>query len=65
MQHSIQHSLRPRDAAKAIGVALPTFWRFTKRPDSPPLIRLSKRCTVVDGPALIAWRDAQLKGGSQ
>lgn len=64
MQSTIQQSLRPRDAAKAIGVSLPTFWRYSKRADFPKLIRLSKRCTLVDGPALIEWRDAQMVKGA-
>ena len=35
-----------------------------KRPDFPKLIRLSKRCTLVDGPSLIEWRDAQMAKGA-
>ena len=52
-------SARPKKAAQILGVALPTFWRYAKRPDFPKLRKLSSRCTVVDVDELIAWRDAQ------
>lgn len=54
-----RRSARPKQAAEIIGVAVPTFWRYTRRPDFPKLRKLSPRCTVVDVDELIAWRDAQ------
>jgi len=51
---------RPKQAAEYLGIGVATFWRWAKeRPDFPKMIRLSARCTVVDGDQLIAWRDAQ------
>ena len=53
-------SFRPKQAAALLGISLPTLWRWIKeRQDFPKPIRLSARCTVLDGAALIAWRDAQ------
>ena len=53
-------SLRPKQAAELFGIGVATFWRWTKeRHDFPKMIRLSARCTVVDGDQLVAWRDAQ------
>ena len=43
-----------------LGIGVATFWRWAKeRHDFPKMIRLSARCTVVDGEQLVAWRDAQ------
>ena len=43
-----------------LSAAARTLWRWIKeRPDFPRPIRLSARCTVIDGDQLIAWRDAQ------
>jgi predicted DNA-binding transcriptional regulator AlpA len=51
---------RPKQAAEYLSVGVATFWRWSKeRDDFPKLIRLSARCTVVDGDQLVAWRDAQ------
>jgi prophage regulatory protein len=51
---------RPKQAAEFLGIGVATFWRWAKeRHDFPKMIRLSARCTVVDGDQLIAWRDAQ------
>lgn len=53
-------SIRPKQAAKYLGIALSTYWRWVKeRPDFPKPIRLSARCTVADLGDLIAWRDSQ------
>ena len=53
-------SYRPKQAAEYLGIGVATFWRWTKeRHDFPKMIRLSARCTVVDGDQLVAWRDAQ------
>lgn len=39
--------LRPRDAAKRLGIALSTFWLWAKNdPDFPRLIRLGKTTSV-------------------
>ena len=60
MNKPISKSFRPKKAAEFLGIGVATFWRWTKeRPDMPPLIRLSARCTVIDGDQLVAWRDAQ------
>lgn len=56
-------SYRPKPAAELLGIGTATLWRWIKeRPDFPKPIRLSARCTVFDGDALIAWRDGQHKG---
>ena len=53
-------SLRPKQAAKFLGIGVNTFWRYAReRPDFPKLIRFSSRCTTVTQDALVAWRDAQ------
>ncbi|MDP2367559.1 helix-turn-helix transcriptional regulator [Rhodoferax sp.] len=53
-------SYRPRQAADLLGIGIATLWRWSKaRADFPKPIRLSARCTVFDGNALVAWRDAQ------
>lgn len=62
--HELSHrqagrSVRPKDAAIALGISLPTFWRWQKqRQDMPRGMRLSPRCTVYDLDALIQWRDS-------
>ncbi len=55
----VSKSFRPKQAAELLGIGVATLWRWTKRPDFPKAIRLSARCTVFDGNALTAWRDAQ------
>lgn len=58
----VSKSFRPKQAAAFLGIGVATYWRWAKeRADFPALIRLSARCTVVDGDQLIAWRDAQAK----
>jgi len=53
-------SYRPKQAAELLGIGVATLWRWSKeRADFPKPIRLSARCTVFDGVALLAWRDAQ------
>lgn len=55
-------SLRPKQAAELLGIGVATLWRWIKlRNDFPRPLRLSSRCTVLDGGELIAWRDAQGK----
>lgn len=48
--------LRPKDAAKRLGIAHSTFWKLVSAdPDFPPLLRLGKRCTSVSAAALDAY----------
>lgn len=48
--------LRPKDAAKRMGIGLSTFWKMAGTdPDFPPLLRLGKRCTSVSAAALDAY----------
>jgi prophage regulatory protein len=55
-------SYRPKQAAELLGIGTATLWRWIKeRPDFPKPIRLSARCTVLSGDALIAWRDGPHK----
>ncbi len=62
MSQIANRSYRPKQAAELLGIAPSTLWRWIKeRPEFPRPIRLSARCTVLDGAALIAWRDAQGK----
>jgi prophage regulatory protein len=59
-------SYRPSQAAELLGISLPTLWRWIKeRQDFPRPMRLSARCTVLDGHSLMAWRDAQGKAVSK
>ena len=60
MNKSFRQSYRPKQAAEFLGIGVATVWRWIKeRPDFPRPIRLSARCTVIDGAQLVAWRDAQ------
>ena len=60
MNKSFRQSYRPKQAAEFLGIGVATVWRWIKeRPDFPRPIRLSARCTVIDGDQLVAWRDAQ------
>lgn len=57
-------SFRPKKAAEFLGIGNATLWRWAKeRADFPKPRRLSARCTVFDSSELMAWRDAQVKGG--
>lgn len=48
--------LRPKDAARRLGIAQSTFWKIVSTdPDFPPLMRLGKRCTSVSAAALDAY----------
>ena len=59
-------SARPKQAAQLLGIGIATFWRWAKeRSDFPKARNLSARCTVFDVGELIAWRDAQGKGGQK
>lgn len=53
-KHDIQ--LRPKYAAKRMGVCLSTFWKLASNdPDFPPLMRLGTRCTSISAAALDAY----------
>lgn len=66
VNHTHRRSYRPKQAAELLGISPPTLWRWLKeRKDFPRPSRLSSRCTVFDGDALIAWRDAQGKEAAQ
>jgi predicted DNA-binding transcriptional regulator AlpA len=47
-------ALRPRDAAKAIGVSERTLWNLTNRGEGPPSVRLGS-LTVYPVADLVAW----------
>lgn len=48
--------LRPKDAAKRMGVGHSTFYKLANNdPDFPPLLRLGRRCTSVSAAALDAY----------
>lgn len=52
MQHS-DTQLRPRQAAQRLGIAISTFWVWSKTdPDFPKLHHFGKRCTSVSAAAL-------------
>jgi len=58
---TVNQSLRPKDAALLLGLAISTLWRMAKeRADFPRPRRLSARCTVFDRDELLVWRDAQM-----
>lgn len=57
--------LRARQGASLLGVSLPTYWRYAKRPDFPAARKLSRGVTIWIENELIVWRDAQQsKGGT-
>jgi len=63
--------LRPKDAAKTLGISLATFWLWAKKdPDFPPLVKIGPRCTAVRVSDLKAFvdnkqaRDACGRGGN-
>jgi predicted DNA-binding transcriptional regulator AlpA len=45
------------DVARALGVTRNTVWNLANRPDFPPRIRLSERCTRWPKAAVIAFID--------
>lgn len=48
--------LRPKEAAKVLGIAVSTFWKIAANdPDFPKLMRLGKRCTSISAKALDAY----------
>lgn len=52
-------SIRPKEVAELLGISVPTVWRWVKRPDFPPPIRMSSRVTCWTVGEILAWRDAQ------
>ncbi len=66
MNHNEQaRSLRPRQAAKFLGIGESTLWRLIKeRKDFPRPIKLGTRTTVLLQDELVAWRNAQPKVGA-
>ncbi len=60
MEAAHSRSVRPKQAAAYLGIALPTLWRWLKeRDDFPRPIKLGPRTTVWPLEKLAAWRDAQ------
>lgn len=55
-------SLRVKEVAEIFGVTPPTVWRWARRDDFPPAIRMSSRVTCWNLGELLAWRDAQKVG---
>lgn len=48
-EHRTKRALRPAQAAKKLGVSLPTLWRYARsNPAFPRPIKLSERVTVFD-----------------
>ncbi len=57
-------NLRPRDAARALGIGLSTFWLKAKTdPDFPVLISLGPKSTVVREADLEAYIEKKAAGG--
>lgn len=58
---TLPRSARFKDAAKIMGVGVSTLWRYAATdPTFPRPRRLSPRCTVLDVPELMAWRDSKV-----
>lgn len=55
-------NLRPKEAAKALGISLPTFWRYARSDASfPQLIKQGPRTTVVREADLEAYLEKKLQ----
>lgn len=55
MQRTTDFQLRPKDAAKRLGIGASTFWEWAKKdPQFPPITRLG-RTTSVSAAALDAY----------
>lgn len=59
LSHGLPLALRPRDAAKAIGVSERTLWAMTAPRGPVPCVRLGG-CTLYPVAALQAWLAAAL-----
>lgn len=54
-QTKVDIQLRPKDAAKRLGIGASTFWEWARKdPDFPPITRLG-RTTSVSAAALDAY----------
>lgn len=54
-------SIRPREAAEFLGIALPTLWVWVaSRSDFPKRRKIGSRTTVFDFAELVAWREKHL-----
>ena len=51
--------VRPRQAAAILSVSPATFWRYTRRPDFPTGLKLSRSATVYVRSEIIAWAQRQ------
>ena len=59
---SQEHSLRPEQVAKLLGVKVHTVRRWLhERLDIPRPIELAAGVTAFDRDVLLAWRDTQLR----
>lgn len=57
----VPRSARFREAAKLLNVGTSTLWRYAATdPTFPRPRRLSARCTLLDIPELLAWRDSKI-----
>ena len=55
MVQTLDFQLRPKDAAKRLGIGISTFWEWSKRdPDFPAMTRLG-RTTSISASALDAY----------
>lgn len=51
--------VRPRQAAEILSVSPATFWRYTRRPDFPAGLKLSRGTTVYVRAEIVAWARRQ------
>ena len=66
MSISPSRSLRPKAAAKLLGISRATLYRWQHvRSDMPKGRKLSTRTTVFDHGELLAWRDSQPRSGTR
>lgn len=57
---SQEHSLRPEQVAKLLGIKVQTVRRWLpERPDMPRPIELVAEVTTFERDELLAWRDTQ------
>jgi prophage regulatory protein len=60
MHTQASKSLRPKQAAKFLGIGLSSLWRKLKEePTFPPARKLSERVTYFLESELAEWRDSQ------
>ena len=51
--------VRPRQAAEILSVSPATFWRYTRRPDFPAGVKLSRGTTGYVRAEIVAWARRQ------